>query len=121
LAARRKREKACNDCKLWNRNQTGKLECSKPKGCDAPKESGSSGEEELDRYAQRVLAFFTSIVGSLWKSGEGAPHVPRHELEVEARIRGVELSEHFLDKFAACEVGFAKAQEYLRAQEKEQD
>jgi hypothetical protein len=121
LIARQKRERACEECRLWNRSRTGSLTCSKPSGCDSPKEAEDSGFDRLDTYAQRVLDLFIPIARRLWLSGYGAPHVPRHELEIEAKARGWELSEHFLEKWAACERGFAKVEEYRREHEKKTD
>jgi hypothetical protein len=76
------------------------LKCAKPGGC-------VRGIPELDTYAQRVFEFFLACHRSdLWvRVGMDAErsHLDRRELAVEARARGVELSEYFLTKLVECE------------------
>lgn len=61
----------------------------------------------LDTYSRRVFEFFLSCHrADLWvRAGMDAErsHLNRQELEVEARARGIELSEQFLVKLAECE------------------
>lgn len=60
---------------------------------------------ELDSRSARVLEFFLSVQ-NLWERSDYSGQkrrIPRDELEVEARIRGFEMSEFDLEKFAVCE------------------
>jgi hypothetical protein len=79
----------------------GALPCSNPKRCEVCE------LPNLDPYSIRVLEFFLRCdKANLWTVSEFnglRRHMNRDAVRIEAEARGIELSEHFLDKFAECE------------------
>ena len=59
----------------------------------------------LDLYDRDVVAFFLAVQ-HCWRASDFSGQrkaLIRSELEIEARLRGYELSEHFLDRIRICE------------------
>jgi hypothetical protein len=75
-----------------------------PGGCVDPRAINNTCPfklPKLDAYSQLVLSVFLGMQGQ-WEAAFGRVGIPYDRLKVKCDALGIELTDHFLEKFDIC-------------------